>query len=85
MCSYTEEVRTQHLNEARRRVKEDHGLEPYGLQVKWRDEKVAFDWRECTAAILDALNNEGVVAWDGTQSASSPRCSRNRWPFGMRK
>lgn len=53
------------LAEAQRRTRE-YGCEPGGLQWKWRtDPPAEFDQREATAAILDALNREGVVAWDG--------------------
>lgn len=57
------------LAEAERRARE-HGFEPRKLQLAWRidppDYREDGKWmRECTSAILDALNHEGVVAWDG--------------------
>ena len=61
--------RSSCLLEAVRRARE-HGCEPGKLQWKWRTEPPPYradqEWnRECVAAILDALNHEGVVAWDG--------------------
>lgn len=52
--------------ESIRILKERYGLDEGDLQWKWRTEPPeTYDAQEVIDAILDALNREGIEAWDG--------------------
>lgn len=54
------------LREDAERLVKHYGYEPGQLQAKWRtDPPEKFDYQECMAAVLDALNREGIPAWNG--------------------
>ena len=65
----SEFIKLQLRKDAEDRARE-HGFEPGQLQWKWRMNPPPYTadgkWhRECVSAILDALNREGIPAWDG--------------------
>lgn len=67
MVTEAAKLAIRHEAESRART---YGCEPGELQRRWRQSPPLYatggTWhRECTAAVLDALNQNGIDAWDG--------------------
>ena len=55
-----------HLLQDAEALARKYGCEPGWLQHRWRQQPAPkFDYQECMAAVLDALNREGIPAWNG--------------------